>query len=55
MEWEKFLGDKFAKPDADKNRTLESLVAEDEDLSDEELTTCLEVLRSGKATGWDNG
>ena len=42
-EWEKFLGDKFAKPDTDNNRSLECLVAEDEDLSDEELTTCLEA------------
>ena len=53
-EWDKFMGDKFAKPDADNNRSLDCLMAEDEDLSDEELTTCLEALRSGQATGWDN-
>ena len=40
-ECEKFLGDKFAKPEADNNRSMECLVAENEDLSDEELTTCL--------------
>ena len=53
-EWENFLGDKFAKPDADNARSLESLVAEDDALSDDELTACLKALRSGKAAGWDN-
>ena len=53
-EWSKFLGAKFASPDADKNRSLECLTAEDDELGDEELHKCLEALRFGKAPGCDN-
>ena len=53
-EWAKFLGAKFASPDADKNRSLECLTAEDDELGDEELHKCLEALRFGKAPGCDN-
>ena len=53
-EWSKFLGAKFASPDADKNRSLECLTAGDDELGDEELHTCLEALRFGKAPGCDD-
>ena len=53
-EWSKFLGAKFASPDADKNRSLECLTTEDDELGDEEVNKCLEALRSGKAPGCDN-
>ena len=53
-EWSKFLGAKFASPDADKNMSLECLTAEDDELGDEELHKCLEALRFGKAPGCDN-
>ena len=36
-EWSKFLGAKFVSPDADKNRSLEYVTAEDDELGDEEL------------------
>ena len=52
-EWSKFLRAKFASPEADKNRSLESLIAEDDELSDEELHKCLVALRCGKAPGCD--
>ena len=48
-EWSKFLGAKFASPDADKNRSLECLTAEDDELGDKQLHKCLEALRFGKA------
>ena len=50
----KFLGAKFASPDAHNNRSLECLIAEDDELGDEELHNCLEALRFGKAPGCDN-
>ena len=53
-EWSKFLGAKFASPDADKNRSLECVTAEDDELGDEELHKCLEALRCGKAPGCDS-
>ena len=53
-EWEKFLGTKFQRPAADAHQNLESLPAEDDVLDDGELRVCIEALRSGKATGWDN-
>ena len=53
-EWSKFLGAKFASPDADKYRSLECLTAEDDEFGDEELHKCLEALRCGKAPGCDN-
>ena len=53
-EWEKFLGTKFQRPAAAAHQNLESLSAEDDVLDDDELRVCLKVLRSGKATGWDN-
>ena len=49
-EWSKFLGAKFASPDTDKNRSLECLTAEDDELGDEELHKCLEALRCGKGS-----
>ena len=53
-EWSKFFGAKFASPDADKNRSLERVTAEDDELGDEELHKCLEALRCGKAPGCDS-
>ena len=53
-EWSKFLGAKFASPDADKNRSLECVTAEDDELGDEELHKCIEALRCGKAPGCDS-
>ena len=53
-EWSKFLGAKFASPDVYKNRSLECLTAEDDELGDEELHKCLDALRCGKAPGCDN-
>ena len=53
-EWSKFRGAKFSSPDVYKNRSLECLTAEDDELGDEELHKCLEALRCGKATGCDN-
>ena len=53
-EWSKFLGAKFASPDADKNRSLECVIAEDDKLGDEELHKCLEALRCGKSPGCDS-
>ena len=53
-EWSKFLGAKFASPDADKSRSLKCLPAEDDELGDEELHTSLEALRCDKAPGCDN-
>ena len=47
--WAKFLGTKFASPDADKNRSLECLTAEDDEIGDEELYKCIEALRCSKA------
>ena len=52
-EWSKFLGAKFASPDADRNRPLEHLTAEDDELGDDELRKCLQALRCGKAAGCD--
>ena len=53
-EWSTFLGAKFASPDADKNRSLECLTAEYDELSDDELRMCLDALRIGKAPGCDD-
>ena len=53
-EWSKFLGAKFASPDADTNRSLQCLTAEDDELRDEELRMCHEALGFGKAPGGDN-
>ena len=53
-EWSTFLGAKFASPDADKNRSLECLTAEYDELSDDELRLCLDALRIGKAPGCDD-
>ena len=39
---------------SDENRDLESTAAQEDSLSENELTDCLLALRSGKATGWDN-
>ena len=52
-EWSKFLGAKFVSPDADKNRSLECVTADDDELGDEELHKCLEALRCGKSPGCD--
>ena len=54
MEWDKFLGAKFSRPESDSNRDLECLVADDDLLNDTELNECLDALRSGKAVGCDN-
>ena len=48
------MGLEFASPDADRNKSLERLTAEHDELSDAELSTCLNALRSGKAPGCDN-
>ena len=48
------MGAKFASPDADKNRSLECLTAEYDELSDDELRMCLDALRIGKAPGCDD-
>ena len=53
-EWSKFLGAKFASPDADQNRSLECSTAEDDELADEELHKSIEALRCGKAPGCDS-
>ena len=52
--WSTFLGAKFASPDADKNRSLECLTAEYDELSDDELRMCMDALRIGKAPGYDD-
>ena len=39
-DWVKFLGVKSASPDADRNRLLACLTAEEDELDDEELHTC---------------
>ena len=46
-EWSKFLGAKLASPDANKNRSLECVTAEDDGIGDE-------ALRCGKAPGCDS-
>ena len=53
-EWSTFLGAKFASPDADRDRSLERLTAEHDELSDAELSTCLSALSTGKAPGCDD-
>ena len=53
-EWKTFLGSKFRRPTSDGNRNIESTAAQDDALSENELTDCLLALRSGKATGWGN-
>ena len=53
-EWKKFLGEKFQRPTADTDRSLENLVAEEDVLGYDELGVCHKALRSGKATGCDN-
>ena len=53
-EWEKFLGAKFQRPAADADRNLENSASAEDALSEDELRICLNALRSGKATGWDN-
>ena len=53
-ELSKFLGAKFASPDADKSRSLGCVTSEEDELGDEELRMCLEALRCGKAPGCDN-
>ena len=53
-EWSKFLRAKFASPEADKNSSLECLIAEDDELSDEELHKCIEALLCGKAPGCES-
>ena len=53
-EWKTFLGSKFKPPASDENRNIESTAAQEDSLSENELTDCLLALHSGKATGWDN-
>ena len=53
-EWKTFLGSKFKRPASDGNRNIESTAAQEDSISENELTDCLLALRSGKATGWDN-
>ena len=53
-EWKTFLGSKFKRPASDENRNIESTAAQEDSLSENELTDCLLALHSGKATGWDN-
>ena len=53
-EWKTFLGSMFKRPASDENRNIESTAAQEDSLSENELTDCLLALHSGKATAWDN-
>jgi hypothetical protein len=51
--WNKFLAQKFAKPDSDNNQPIEQTVAPEDRLSELELEEALKSLKTGKAPGWD--
>ena len=53
-EWSTFLGVTFASPDADKNRYLEYLTAEHDELSDGEIRMYMDALPIGKAPECDD-